>query len=194
MLIIFTQAFSQGPLSTIKKNRGKPIQARLYFSPVAKQSHLTLNTVSPPLIKKAPRNETKSETQAVKRTPLKREATTKAKILRKQPKNKEVLTSESSSKSISQTSLRKLRQRLNNQASENAQNDNFNHYLANKNTIASSITRFNKQPDAKAKMKQVDCNNSKVNIAITAISDLLGGSVQCNSMPDLKKFLDKRKK
>lgn len=193
ILVIFTQPFSQAPLPIIiKNNPGKLIQARLYFSSVAKQSNFAFETVPATIIKKAPKD--KAKTQTVKKIPLKREATTTAKILPKQLNNKEVLTNESSSKSISQTSLRKLRQRLNNQASENAQNDNFNQYLTHKNTIAPSITRFNQQPDAKAKVKQVDCNNSKVNIVITEISNLLGGSVRCNSMPDLKDFLDKRKK
>jgi hypothetical protein len=197
ILVIFTQPFSQAPLPIIiKNNPGKLIQARLYFSSVAKQSNFAFETVPATIIKKSPKDKAKSktQTQTVKKIPLKREATTTAKILPKQINNKEVLTNESSSKSISQTSLRKLRQRLNNQASENAQNDNFNQYLTHKNTIAPSITRFNQQPDAKAKVKQVDCNNSKVNIVITEISNLLGGSVRCNSMPDLKDFLDKRKK
>jgi hypothetical protein len=196
ILVIFTQPFSQAPLPIIiKNNPGKPIQARLYFSSVAKHSSFAFETVPATLIKKAPKAKAKakSKTQTIKKILLKREATT-TKILPKQLNNKEVLTSESSSKSISQTSLRKLRQRLNNQASENAQNDNFNQYLTHKNIIAPSITRFNQQPDAKAKVKHVDCNNSKVNIVITEISNLLGGSVRCNSMPDLKDFLDKRKK
>jgi hypothetical protein len=194
ILVIFTQPFSQAPLPMIIKNPGKPIQARLYLSSVTKHSSFAFDTLQATIIKKAPKNKTKSETQTVKRIPLKRESTTQAKILPKQLNNKQVLTSDSSSKSISQTSLRRLRQRLNNQASENAQNDNFNQYLTHKNTIAPSITRFNQQPDAKAKVKQINCNNSKVNIVITEISNLLGGSVRCNSMPDLKDFLDKRKK
>jgi hypothetical protein len=195
ILVIFTQPFSQAPLPIIiKNNPGKPIQAKLYFSSVAKQPSFAFETVPATIIKKAPKDKAKSKTQTVKKIPLKREATTTAKILPKQLNNKEVLTSESSSKSISQTSLRKLRQRLNNQASENAQNDNFNQYLTHKNTIAPSITRFNQQLDAKAKVKHVDCNNSKLSIVITEISNLLGGSVRCNSMPNLKDFLDKRKK
>jgi hypothetical protein len=118
MLIIFTQLFSQVPLPMIIKNPGKPIQARLYLSSVTKHSSFAFDTLQATIIKKAPKNETKSETQTVKRIPLKRESTTQAKILPKQPNNKKVLTSNSSSKSISQTSLRKLGQRLNNQASE----------------------------------------------------------------------------
>ncbi|MBA6232123.1 MULTISPECIES: hypothetical protein [unclassified Colwellia] len=89
MLIIFTQPFSQAPLPMIiKKNPGKPIQARLYFSSVAKYSSFAFDTVQATIIKKAPKNETKSETQTVKRIPLKRESTTQAKILPKQPNNK----------------------------------------------------------------------------------------------------------
>jgi hypothetical protein len=127
ILVIFTQPFSQAPLPIIiKNNPGKPIQARLYFSSVAKQSSFAFETVPATIIKKAPKAKAKSKTQTIKKILLKREATT-TKILPKQLNNKEVLTSDSSSKSISQTSLRRLRQRLNNQASENAQNDNLNH-------------------------------------------------------------------
>lgn len=112
--------------------------------------------------------------------------------LKKQASNKKVLTSKSSTKSITQNSLDKLRNRLNNQALELSQNDSLNQYLTDKNTIERSTTKLYEIPQAKAKKVEVDCNASALNTAIMALSGLTGGSVRCNSMPDLKEFLKKR--
>jgi uncharacterized protein YggU (UPF0235/DUF167 family) len=103
-----------------------------------------------------------------------------------------VLKSKASSKKMSQTSLEKLKQRLDNQTLENAANDSLTKYLTDKSTIAQSITKYDQLATAKAKIKEVDCNSSKFNSALNTMSTLLCGSIRCNSMPNLKNFLNKR--
>jgi hypothetical protein len=201
LLVIITQHFSQSPLKIVKKNKPinpiKPIQARLYFPPAKKQPTVALEKVAAVINKNIPKNEKITITKRVEKTlPKPEKITEKAymppKISPKKTINKNVLTSDSSSKNIAQNSLEKLQQRLNTQVLEYSQNDSFNQYLTDKNTIAPSITKFNQLPIAKAKIKEVDCNSSALNTAVMVVSGFLGGSVKCNSIPNLKEFLDKR--
>jgi ATP-dependent Lon protease len=203
LIIIVTQPFSPTALQTVKKNNtAKPIQARLYFPPVKKQPIVTINKVSPIIeesiaIDEKVNNSRTLEKKTPKTAQKKVTKTQKESILSapsNQQINKKILTSNSSTKSIAQTSLENLQGRLNDQLLEYSQKEGFNKYLADKNTIDPSVTKFNQLPVAKAKIKEVDCNASNVNIAVTAISGLFGGSVRCNSMPNLKGFLDKRTK
>jgi len=199
-VVIFSQQFSQTPLHTVKKiSEIKPIQAVLYFPP-AKQQTVEAPKLESPVVEKsiATKKEEKSKPLIEATIEKTVQETVKTNIspetLLKPKHSKKVLTSETSSKSITESSLEKLQQRLNTQALEFSQNDSFNQYLTEKNTIESSTTKFNQLPVAKAKVKEVDCNASSLNTAVMAISGLLGGSVRCNSMPDLKHFLDKRLK
>ena len=206
MLIIVTQPFFPPALQTVKKsNPVKPIQARLYFPQRKKEPIVAINKVSQKMKKSRPRDEKVNNSRMLdKKTPTivqkkiiktpKEKENIKPEIIPNQQSNKEVLTSSTSTKSITQTSLENLQRRLNEQLLESSQKESFNKYLADKNTIAPSVTKFNQLPVAKAKIKEVDCNASKLNIAVTAISGLLGGSVRCNSMPNLKRFLDNRAK
>jgi len=200
LFAIFSQQFSKSPLRPeIKTKPVKQIQARLYFPPAKKQP------LPPPKQEPAEIKESKPQTEIT--TQMSTRATEVAevaevaeviniqpKVLPKPTKNSNVLTSETSSKSITQASLEKLRQRLSTQTLEFSLGDSFEQYLAEKNTIEPSITQFNQLPKAGAKVREVDCNASSLNSAVTAISGLLGGSVRCNSMPNLKPFLEKRLK
>jgi len=200
LVFIFSQQFSQAPLQTVKKiSVIKPIQAVLYFPPVKQQTVEAPKRESPVIEKSIPTKEKVMSKPLIETTTEKTvQETVKTNIspeVLPTPKlNRKVLTSDISSKSIAESSLEKLQQRLNTQALEFSQNDSFNQYLTEKNTIAPSITKFNQLPVAKAKVKEVDCNGSSLNTTVMAISGLLGGSVRCNSMPDLKHFLDKRLK
>jgi hypothetical protein len=204
LFAIFSQQFSKSPLHTEKKNKPvKQIQARLYFPTVKEQSSASPKIGPPEIEESPPKIEKIKNTQTTKKTAqIPTKATEVAevvvnvqpKVLPKQTITNNVLTSETSSKSITQASLERLRQRLNTQTLESSQDDSFEHYLDEKSTIAPSITQFNQLPKAGAKVREVDCNASGLNSAVTAISGLLGGSVRCNSMPNLKPFLEKRLK
>lgn len=204
LLIIVTRPFSPPALQTVKKsNPVKPIQARLYFPPIKRQPILAIDKVSQKIEESRSRDEKVNNSRMLEKTTAKivqRKVTKTQKesilpeITPNQQSNKKVLTSSTSTKSITQTSLENLQRRLNDQLLEYSQKESFNKYLADKNTIDASVTKFNQLPTAKAKIKEVDCNASKLNIAVTAISGLLGGSVRCNSMPNLKRFLDNRAK
>lgn len=200
-LLLLTQQFFQTPLQTIKIKTIKPIQARLYSPPIKKQPIVVSKRYSFTIEKVIPTDEKVIITPRIEKIAAKAvnkpsidtsNANTPPKIFSKQKISKKVLTSDRSKISITQTSLEKFKKHLNTQVQEDSQNDSFNQYLTEKNTITPSITKFNQLPTAKAKIKEVDCNNSKLNTAVTAISGLLGGSVRCNSMPNLKRFLDKR--
>jgi len=195
LIVIFSQQFSKSPLHTVKKtNSIKPIQAVLYFPPAKQQTVEAPKLESPVIEKSIPTNEKVISKPLIETVQETVKTNISPETLLKPKLNKKVLTSDTSSKSITESSLEKLQQRLNTQALEFSQNDSFNQYLTEKNTIEPSTTKFNQLPVAKAKVKEVDCNASSLNTAVMAISGLLGGSVRCNSMPDLKHFLDKRLK
>jgi hypothetical protein len=201
---IVTRQFSQTPLRTIKKdNQVEPIQARLYFPQIKSAPTKAVKKELLVIGDKETKNEKinhvkRQEITSLKKTLPPLEITEKAnsspEIFPKQQVSKKVLTSETSKKGITQSSLEKLKNRLNAQIQKQSQIDNLHHYFTDKNTISPSITKFNQLPIAKAKIKEVDCNTNSLNIAVTAISGLLGGSVRCNSMPNLKRFLDDRAK
>ena len=194
LLLVLSHQFHQRPLPSIKeKKKAKPIQATLYYPPVKKQLPIEVEGVAPKQEQVKPRTEkvkaTKTITKVTKKTPLKNE---KAKILSKQSVTKTAETSDSSTNSISQDALDKLHQRLNKQARDNSNNDSYNQYIKDKNTIAPSITKFNQLPEPKAETREVDCNASAFSTAVVVASNLLGGSIRCNRMPNLKEFLKKR--
>jgi len=200
---MFSQPFSDPPLLTEKKNKPvKQIQARLYFPPVKKQPPTSpkqapenIEEIKPKINKTTSTNKaeiTDKKPTRAKEIAVKTAENIQPKAIPKPTTTGNVLTSEKSNKSIAQASLEKLRQRLNIETLESSHSDSFEQYLTEKNTIAPSITKFNQLPKAGAKVREVDCNASSLNSAVTAISGLLGGSVQCNSMPNLKPFLEKR--
>jgi hypothetical protein len=201
---IVTRQFSQTPLRTIKKdNQVEPIQARLYFPQIKSAPTKAVKKELLVIGDKETKNEKinhvkRQEITSLKKTLPPLEITEKAnsspEIFPKQQVSKKVLTSETSKKGITQSSLEKLKNRLSAQIQKQSKIDNLHQYFTDKNTISPSITKFNQLPIAKAKIKEVDCNTNSLNIAVTAISGLLGGSVRCNSMPNLKRFLDDRAK
>lgn len=201
---IVTRQFSQTPLRTIKKdNQVEPIQARLYFPQIKSAPTKAVKKELLVIGDKETKNEKinhvkRQEITSLKKTLPPLEITEKAnsspEIFPKQQVSKKVLTSETSKKGITQSSLEKLKNRLSAQIQKQSQIDNLHQYFTDKNTISPSITKFNQLPIAKVKIKEVDCNTNSLNIAVTAISGLLGGSVRCNSMPNLKRFLDDRAK
>lgn len=191
LLIIFTQGLSTLPVSAIKNNYSvNPIQAHLYF-PLRSNKKVTFPSIKKPITNKEtmPTDQKKTSDEWLEKTNNRKILPA---TLPKQPIDKNVLESKTSGKKISQTSLAKLKQRLYNQARENAANDSLNEYLTDKSTVAQSITKYDQLAPAKAKIKEVDCNSSKFNRAVEAMSTLLSGSIRCNSMPNLKNFLIKR--
>jgi hypothetical protein len=192
VLIIFTQGLSTVQLSAVKNNDSvNPIiQARLYFPLRLRKKAILTSSKEPLAIKETmPTDEKKRSNEWLEKTNNRKIQPAK---LSKQPIDKNVLESKTSSKKMSQTSLEKLKQRLDNQARENAANDSLTKYLTKKSTVGQSITTYDQLAPAKAKIKEVDCNSSKLNSALKAMSTLLGGSIRCNSMPNLKNFLNKR--
>jgi hypothetical protein len=205
LFLAFSHQFSQKSLPVIKEKRKvKPIQARLYFPPVKKQLtvkveievevevEVEVEQAKPPIKRSKPTTEKTMVNKLADKVTPPPIANKKSPVIRTQQIAKKVLTSNSSTKNISQSALEKLQQRLSNQALEDSSNDSFNQYLSDKNYIAPSITKFNQLPEAKAKIKKVDCDASALNTVIVITSGLLGGSVRCDSMPNLKEFLDKR--
>lgn len=203
LFLAFSHQFSQTSLPSKKeKKKVKPIQATLYFPPAKKLIKVEDKVEAEAEVEKAAPLIEKSETfpdkskvsKPVEKVTPPAVTNKKPQVMPNQQVMKKVLTSDSSTMSISQSALSKLQQRLSNQAQEHSSNDSFNQYLTDKNTIARSTTKLNQLPEAKAKTKEVDCNASAINTALTGLSYLLGGSVRCNSTPNLKAFLDKRAK
>jgi len=199
LFLAFSHQFSQTSLPAKKeKKKVKPIQARLYFPPVKKQLTLEVEVeveqAEPAIEKNKAITEKSMVNKLVKKVTPQPITNKKTQVTPKQQITKKILTSNLSTKSISQSALEKLQQRLSNQAQEHANNDSYNQYLTDKNTIGPSITKFNQLPEAKAKIKEVDCNANVLNTTVTLLSGLLGGSIRCNSMPNLKAFLKKRAK
>lgn len=201
---IVTRQFSQTPLQTIKKdNQVEPIQARLYFPQIKSAPTEAVKKELLVIGDKETKNEKINHVKRQEITSLKKplpplkiteKANSSPETFTKQQVSTKVLTSETSKKGITQSSLEKLKKRLSAKIQEQSQIDNLHQYFTDKNTISPSITKFNQLPIAKAKIKEVDCNTNSLNVAVTAISGLLGGSVRCNSMPNLKRFLDDRAK
>jgi len=192
LFLVLSHQFHQTPLPSIKeKTKVKPIQAMLYFPPVKKQLPVEVEVES--LIKKSKPITKKSMVNKLAKKVISLPITNKKpQVIPKQRITKKVLTSDSSTKNISQSALEKLQQRLSNQAQEHANNDSYNQYLSDKNYITPSITKFGQLPEVKAKIIKVDCDANALNTAIVIMSNLLEGSVRCDSMPNLKEFLDKR--
>ncbi|TWX58631.1 hypothetical protein [Colwellia hornerae] len=190
LLVIFTQPFSPSQLKTVEKHASvKPIQARLYF-PSQQKEQVTLvpKKGSLAIVEDLPVAEKLVSNKLAKKIPPTKIQPAKPS---KQPNDKNALTRKILGKKIGKTSLDKLRQRLHKQIIENAANDNLNKFLTDKRTIDRSITKYNQLALATAKIKEVDCNNSTFNSAVKAMSSLLGGSIKCNSIPNLKGFLNK---
>ncbi len=195
LFLAFSHQFSQTSLPAKKeKKKVKPIQARLYFPPVKKQLTLEVEQAEPAIEKSKAIIEKSMVNKLTKKVAHQALTNKKPQVIPKQQITKKILTSNLSTKNISQSALEKLQQRLSNQAQEHANNDSYNQYLTDKNTIARSTTKFNQLPEAKAKIKEVDCNANVLNTAVTLLSGLLGGSIRCNNMPNLKAFLKKRAK
>jgi hypothetical protein len=187
---ILSLQFSKTEISVKpKKSKVKPIQATLYFPPIKRQKSIIIKPVS---IKQLKKKLTKRIAVASLSTRKVIKRLTKAKI--EQQATNIILTSKTSTKSIAQRSLDKLKKRLNAQALKYSQKDHLNQYITDKNSVAASVTKFNQLTEAKAKIKEVDCNSSGLNTAIMVLSGFMGGSIRCNRMPDLQAFLDRRTK
>lgn len=192
--LFIAQQFSQKkslPISN-KVSKSKPIQAKLYFPPQNKQITDLPLKIKPEDIKAIiVVDKVKADNSIIhQEKPLTKKKVTKVNDGKSKPEkiSKQGLTSTTSTKNIGQNSFEKLQSKLTKQNFQQAQNNSFNKYLANKNTIARSSTKFNEVPKAQIQTKEVDCNNSVLNTTITAISGLLGGGVRCNRMPNLKNF------
>ena len=196
LLLVLSHQFHQTPLPRIKeKTKVKPIQATLYFPLVKKQLPVEVEKVTPIQETIKPSTAKVKAAKTIKKvtikTPLKNKTNN---ILSKQSVTKKAASSDLSTNSISQDALEKLHQRLSKQARDNSNNDSYNQYIKDKNTIDPSITKFNQLPEAKAETREVNCNANAFNIAVVVASNLLGGSTHCNRMPNLKRFLKKRAK
>jgi hypothetical protein len=201
LFLAFSHQFSQTSLPSKKETKKvKPIQATLYFPPAKEQIKVEDEVEvevevekATPLIEKSEVFPEKSQvSMPVEKVTSPAITNKKPQVMPNQQVINKVLTSDSSTKSISQSALSKLQQRLSNQAQEHSSKDSFNQYLTDKNTIARSTTKLNQLPEAKATIKKVDCDANVLNTAIVITSGLLGGSVRCDSMPNLKAFLAKR--
>jgi hypothetical protein len=196
LFAIISQQFSQKKIIEInKKNKNKPIQATLYFPPIKEPESETIKEIETP----KPKQSQVKELPVASLPTNKPNKPNKPKIEKKEltkvsikPAIKEILTNETSTKSITQRTLEKLRNRLHNQAVLKSEQDSLDQYIADKNSIDRSSTKLYAVPEAKAKKVEVDCNASALSTAVVVLSGLTGGSFRCNSQPNLKAFLKKR--
>lgn len=89
------------------------------------------------------------------------------------------------------SSLKSLRENINSKIYHQNAKQAYKEYIANKNFIPRSTTKFNKLPEAKAVNIEVNCN-SAVNKSLSVLSGLLGGSIKCTSFNGSQKFIDAR--
>lgn len=201
LFAVLSQQFSKKTLPVkAKKDKVKAIQATLYFPPIKKQENEIIKEINTDKAKPKTAEETTQKIAAANsvtikptKKPIKPKEEIKIPTVFPKPQiTKKILTSKISTKSISQSALEKLQNRLSNQALENSLNDSFNQYVIDKNTIGRSTTKLFEVPVAQAKRVDIDCNGSALNTTITVLSGFMGGSIRCSSMPNLKEFLKKR--
>jgi hypothetical protein len=106
-------------------------------------------------------------------------------------KNRDIIQKATKQKFSRLNSLQSLREKMNQQTYKQSANDHYQAFVASKNFIPRSATKFNQLAEAKPVTIKVDCDNT-FNKGMMIVSGLLGGGIKCNSFNGSQKYIDKR--